>query len=218
MLAFSARAEFEAVAERLLDHHAAPKPMLAAFVLVLIGELRLAELLDHGAEQLIRDSEIEDGRCRGCRGPFQPRRERREDSRRAQASSDRLGHMSSSRQAASTPPRRCDRRRIPHRRCRQSSSACRGGVRASFPWSVPSGPRRSARSFPEAPWCARGCRAPAPPGAWSGRRWRRRSPSCRDRRAWPGAAGGMRPPARSLASGWGIVEHDRYSAACGVGE
>ena len=44
--------------ERLLDDHAAPKPMLAALVLVLIGELRLAELLHHGAEELIRNREI----------------------------------------------------------------------------------------------------------------------------------------------------------------
>ena len=51
---------FEAVAERLLDHHAAPEPRLAVLVLVLIGELRLAELLHHGAEEAVGDREIED--------------------------------------------------------------------------------------------------------------------------------------------------------------
>ena len=60
MLAFNSRAEFEAVAERLLDHHAAPEPRLAILVLVLIGELRLAELLHHGAKESIGDREIED--------------------------------------------------------------------------------------------------------------------------------------------------------------
>ncbi len=60
MLAFSSRAEFEAMAERLLDHHAAPKLMLPVLVLVLIGELRLAELLHHGAKKSVRDGEVED--------------------------------------------------------------------------------------------------------------------------------------------------------------
>ena len=36
--------------------------------------------------------------------------------------------------------------------------------------------RRSARISPAAAWCARDCRAPGPPDAWSDRRWRRRSP------------------------------------------
>ena len=40
----------QAMAERLLDHHAAPEPTLAALVLVLIGELRVAELLHHRAK------------------------------------------------------------------------------------------------------------------------------------------------------------------------
>ena len=56
----------QAMAERLLDDHAAPEPMLAVLVLVLIGELRLAELLHHGAEELIRDREIEDGVALGA--------------------------------------------------------------------------------------------------------------------------------------------------------
>ena len=34
--------------------------MLAVLLLVLIGQLRLAELLHHGAEKPIRDREIED--------------------------------------------------------------------------------------------------------------------------------------------------------------
>ena len=58
----------QAMAERLLDHHAAPEPTLAALVLVLIGELRLAELLHHGAEEPIRDREIEDGVATGAVG------------------------------------------------------------------------------------------------------------------------------------------------------
>ena len=49
------------MAERLLDHHAAPELGLAVLVLVLIGELRLAELLHHGAKEPIGDCEIEDG-------------------------------------------------------------------------------------------------------------------------------------------------------------
>ncbi len=43
---------------------------------------------------------------------------------------------------------------------RTSFSACRKGGRASFPQFPPTGPRRSARSSPAAPWCATGCRAP----------------------------------------------------------
>ena len=61
MRAFSSRAEFEAVAERLLDHHAAPESALPVLVLVLIGELGLAELLHHGTEEPVGDGEIEDG-------------------------------------------------------------------------------------------------------------------------------------------------------------
>ena len=56
----------QAMAERLLDHHAAPEPRLAVLVLVLIGELRLAEVLDHGAEEPISDREIEDGVALGA--------------------------------------------------------------------------------------------------------------------------------------------------------
>ena len=70
MSAFSSRAEFEAMAERLLDHHAAPESTLAVLVLVLIGELRLAELLHHGAKEPIGDREIEDGVALGAVGLF----------------------------------------------------------------------------------------------------------------------------------------------------
>ena len=48
------------MAERLLDHHAAPEAMFAVLVLVLIGEFRFAELLHHGAKESVGDSEIED--------------------------------------------------------------------------------------------------------------------------------------------------------------
>ena len=61
MWASSWRAEVEAMPERLLNHHATPEARLAALVLVLIGELGLAEMLHDGAEQPIRDREIEDG-------------------------------------------------------------------------------------------------------------------------------------------------------------
>ena len=50
----------QAMAERLLDHHAAPEPRLAILVLVLIGELRFAELLHHGAKESVGDGEVED--------------------------------------------------------------------------------------------------------------------------------------------------------------
>ena len=58
----------QAMAERLLDHHAAPESMLAVLVLGLIGELRLAELLHHRAKELIRDREIKDGVALGAVG------------------------------------------------------------------------------------------------------------------------------------------------------
>ena len=101
------------------------------------------------------------------------------------------------------------------RRCRQSFSACRKGGRASFPPFPPRGPRRSTRISPAAPWCARGCRAPASPGAWSGRRWRRRSPWRRDRPGGPGApaAAGTRPLARLRRFGSAGCRAWRYSAA-----
>ena len=51
----------QAMAERLLDHDAAPELMLPVLVLVLIGQLRLAELLDHGAKEPVGDGEVEDG-------------------------------------------------------------------------------------------------------------------------------------------------------------
>ena len=60
ILAFSSRAELEAMAEWLLDHHAAPEPRLAILVLVLIGELRFAELIHHGAKESVGDGEVED--------------------------------------------------------------------------------------------------------------------------------------------------------------
>ena len=50
---------FEAMPEWLLDHHAAPEPRLAILVLVLIGELRLAELLHYGAEEPVGDGKVE---------------------------------------------------------------------------------------------------------------------------------------------------------------
>ena len=54
------------MAERLLDHHATPKSTLAVFVIVLIGEFRLAELLHRGTKEPIRDREIEDGVAAGA--------------------------------------------------------------------------------------------------------------------------------------------------------
>ena len=60
----------QAMAERLLDHHAAPELMLAVLVLVLIGELRLAELLDHGAKEPVGDGEVEDGVALRAMGLF----------------------------------------------------------------------------------------------------------------------------------------------------
>ena len=59
MLAFNARAEFEAMPEWLLDHHAAPEPRLAILVIVLVGEFRFAELLHHGAKESVGDGEVE---------------------------------------------------------------------------------------------------------------------------------------------------------------
>ena len=53
-------AESEAVAERLLDHHAAPELGLAVLSSLLLGEPALAKLLHHGAEEPVRDREIED--------------------------------------------------------------------------------------------------------------------------------------------------------------
>ncbi len=50
----------QAMAERLLDHHAAPELGFPVLGLVLIGQLRLAELLHHGAEEPVGDGEIED--------------------------------------------------------------------------------------------------------------------------------------------------------------
>ena len=60
----------QAMAERLLDHHATPEPVLPVLVLVLIGELRLAELVHHGAEESIGDREIEDDVALGAMGLF----------------------------------------------------------------------------------------------------------------------------------------------------
>ena len=50
----------QAMAEWLLDDHATPKSLLPILVLVLIGEFRVAELVHHGAEELIGNREIED--------------------------------------------------------------------------------------------------------------------------------------------------------------
>src|SRR5579863_7916905 len=46
------------MAERLLDDHAAPEPRLAALVIILFGELRLAKLLHHSAEELIGNRQV----------------------------------------------------------------------------------------------------------------------------------------------------------------
>ena len=92
MLAFSSRAEFEAMAERLLDHHAAPEPRLAVLVLVLIGELRLAELLHHGAEEPVGDGEIEDDVALRAVGLLGLAQAQREASRTVRAWSGRPGH------------------------------------------------------------------------------------------------------------------------------
>ena len=51
----------QATTERLLNHDAAPELGLPVLVLALIGELRLAELLDRDAKEPVGDREIEDG-------------------------------------------------------------------------------------------------------------------------------------------------------------
>ena len=187
----------EAMAEWLLDHHAAPEPRLAILVLVLIGELRFAELIHHGAKESVGDGEVEDDVAQRAVGLFCL----------CQRGADFLvqvglgevplhvGHFS--RQATSTPRRRFRRRRIPQRHFRRSFSACREGGRASSRPLPHRGPRRSTRICRAAPWCARDCRVPASLGAWSGHRRHRRSPWRRDRPDWPGAAAATRPPARS---------------------
>src|SRR2546421_3938697 len=48
------------MAKRLLDDHAAPEPRFAVRAIVLFGELRLAKLLHHCAEELICDREVKD--------------------------------------------------------------------------------------------------------------------------------------------------------------
>ena len=58
----------QAMAERLLDHHAAPEPALAVLVLGLIDELRFVELLHRGAEKPVGDREIEDDVALGAVG------------------------------------------------------------------------------------------------------------------------------------------------------
>src|SRR5215510_7017861 len=50
----------EAMAERLLDHHAPPKTMVAFLIFGLICQLCLSELLDDAAEELIANGEVED--------------------------------------------------------------------------------------------------------------------------------------------------------------
>src|SRR6478672_8368173 len=51
---------FEAMPERLLDHHAAPEARFAILVLFLISEFRFGELLHYGAKESVSHSEIED--------------------------------------------------------------------------------------------------------------------------------------------------------------
>src|SRR5580704_5309850 len=58
----------EAVAKRLVEDDASPKWRLAALVFALIGELRLTELLDDGAEQAVGDREIKDDIPTGALG------------------------------------------------------------------------------------------------------------------------------------------------------
>src|SRR5665213_1898449 len=50
----------QAMAEWLLDHDAAPEPLLAVRALALVRELCLTELLDNRSEETISDREIED--------------------------------------------------------------------------------------------------------------------------------------------------------------
>ena len=115
----------QVVAEGFFDHHAPPEPALAALVLVLVSQFRLAELFHHGAEETIGDRRDRRWRCPGSRGPVQPRRALRSASRKARAWPDRPGHRTSCRRAASMRPRRCGRHRTPWQHCRQSSSAYR---------------------------------------------------------------------------------------------
>ena len=129
----------QAVAERLLDHHAAPESRLAVLVLVLIGQLRLAELLHHGAEEPIGDREIEDGVALGAMGLLGLVESAAKLLVQLGLGQVALDIGSSSPRAASTQPRRYGRRRTPRRRCRQSFSACREGWSRQLS-AVPSAP------------------------------------------------------------------------------
>ena len=103
----------QTMAERLLDHDAAPEPGLPVLVLALIGELRLAELFDRGAEEPIGDREVEDRIALRAMGLLCVAQCAHGSSRRARAWSDRPGRRTFSPRAASTPPRRSDRCRTP---------------------------------------------------------------------------------------------------------
>src|SRR6185312_15048279 len=56
---FELARRLESMAERLLDHHAPPALLLPVLVLALGDQLRLAELLHHGAEEPVGDGEVE---------------------------------------------------------------------------------------------------------------------------------------------------------------
>ena len=47
------------MAERLFDHDAAPELMLPVLVLALIGKLRFAKSVYHGAKESVGDGEVE---------------------------------------------------------------------------------------------------------------------------------------------------------------
>ena len=74
------------MAERFLDHDAAPKKRFAVLALFLAGELRLAEPIDDGAEETIGDREVENHIAAGRLVSFAPRRSFRRASRKARAS------------------------------------------------------------------------------------------------------------------------------------
>ena len=114
----------QAVTKWLLDHHAAPELTLAVLVLVLIGELCLAELHPPRCQRTDRRPRDRRSHCPACRALFRPRPGRREASRTARAWSGRPGCKTSS-PARLLPhrPRRCGRHRTPLRRCRQSFSS-----------------------------------------------------------------------------------------------
>ena len=147
--------------ERFFDYHAPPKRMFSVIALVLIGQFRFAELLDHRRKKLVGDCEIEyrvAGCAMGLLGLVQRGAKLLVHSRLTKVAAD-VRHF-----LGKPVPRDLidvvdiePRRGVADVTLQHIMQARLANSASLLPFAL----HRSGQSSPATPWYERGCRAPA---------------------------------------------------------